>query len=98
MFNEYPPPVKRKAPSDSRHSTPEISTGMKRFPLNTLSESQPASTVPAIPKASENAMICVAPAREKPLPFWRKSTPHSLTACWVMYTKALERAIIHIPG
>ena len=67
-------------------------------PLNTLSDSHPASTVPTTPRAAENAMICVAFSREKSLAFCRKRTPHPAMAYFSMYMKALDAAMIHIPG
>ncbi len=75
-----------------------MTAGLILSPLNTVSDSHPAITVPSTPNAAEKAIICVALSRENIFAFWRKSTPQPATAYFVIYMNALETAIIHIPG
>ena len=98
MLRIKPPPTNRKRISDEVLIIPDRTAGLTLSPLNNLSESQPARTVPSMPKTAEKAMTCEASASSNPRAFCRKSTPHPATAYFVMYMNALDNAITHIPG
>ena len=57
MFNMYPPSEKRNMASEIVPSRPEMIAGFTLSLWNTLSESQPARTVPTTPNAAEKAII-----------------------------------------
>ena len=84
--------------SDRKLNRPDSIAGFILSPLNTVSDSHPASTVPSTPNTAEKAIICDAASIENIFSFCRNSTPHPATAYLVIYTNADEAEIIHIPG
>ena len=69
MLRTKPPPTNRKRIRDKVPRIPDKTAGFTLSPLNTLSESQPASTVPSTPEIAEKAITCEASARSKPRAF-----------------------------
>ena len=64
-----PPPTNRKRISDEVLIIPDRTAGLTLSPLNNLSESHPASTVPSMPKTAEKAITWEASASSKPRAF-----------------------------
>ena len=65
-------------------SIPDRIAGLILSPLNTVSDSHPARTVPSTPNTAEKAIICDADSKENSFSFCRNRTPHPAMAYLVI--------------